>query len=98
VAKYRYIALARFKHDLSTIKNRPIKILPTPTKRNTDSFRGITEHIKTKNNTQNTTPNEKHPRRAAKNALQAPITSAEYIRTHHQKEKAPQSEKTPCKA
>ncbi len=67
-------------------------------KRNTESFRGITEHNKTKRNTANATPNEKHRPQCPENALQAPKASAAYIRIRRKKENATQSEKTPCKA
>ena len=58
----------------------------------------ITGHDKIKTNIQNATRNEKHQQRASKNRFRAAELAAAYIHTYPQKENAPQSQKTPCKA
>lgn len=93
VVKYRYSRIRQNKPSTRHGKNNPIKKLPTPTKRNTDSFRGITEHCKSKTDRQNATPNEKHRPQCPENATERTKTKTAYKNTRPQKENATQGKK-----
>ena len=98
VVKYSYSRISQNKAPTRRGKIKPITYTKKQRKRNTDSFTAITEHYKSKTDRQNATPNQKHQRRTAKNATERPKTKTAYKNTRPQKENAPQSKKTPCKA